>query len=109
MKRLWKSGCTPFDRPGGPRAALRHGVRLLVVMVTVVVLVDMLGEPLLRWEYRYRGPHSDPTILSGTYYGFSGRHEVWAGEHAHGCPLILWRRPEPPLHRRLFAIGRSHP
>lgn len=95
---------SPFESPSQKLISLRAIRRAmrnwLIVAAAVALLIDLVGEPLLRWEYRYRGRRSDPYILDATYVGVSGRLEASAGEYAEGCPLVLFVKPSPPLWRR---------
>jgi hypothetical protein len=95
---------SPFESPSqmlvGARAIRRGARNWLIVTATIVLWIDLVGEPLLRWEYRYLGDHSAPSILDATYVGVSGRLEASAGEYADGCPLVLFVKPSPPLWRR---------
>lgn len=101
---LHRNRRSPFESPSQKLISTRTIRRIvrnwLIVITAVLLLIDLAGEPLLRWEYRYRGRRSDPYIFDATYVGFSGRLEASAGEYADGCPLVLFVKPSPPLWRR---------
>lgn len=97
----------PFESPSKrllcPRAARRLARNLLLVIGIAWFAIDMLGEPLLRWEYRYRGHHASPQVIDATYIGMSGWRHVHANELGVRCPLVLFVCPDPPLWCRAMA------
>jgi len=97
---------SPFESPAGALLGRRRTIRtvrnLLLVVAACTICFHWAGEPLLRWEYRYRGRHSDPVMIDATYVGFSGRREIRADDYAEGCPLILFVKPEPSLSHKLL-------
>ncbi|MEE4213295.1 MAG: hypothetical protein V2I43_28960 [Parvularcula sp.] len=77
-------------------------MRILIVGVLVVigliVFLEAVGEPILRWEYSYSPIGGGRKIVhSGTYVGVSGTHRVVSGQYADGCPLIVFRDLNQPL------------
>lgn len=94
---------SPFESPSRQLVSRRKVVwcvrNVLIVGAVLVVLVEQVGEPLLRWEYRYRGQSSNPTIFSATYIGVRGRVES-ADLNAGDCPVVLFVQPNPPLWRQ---------
>lgn len=93
---------SPFESPSEHLFSLRRIVRyvrnILIVGIAVCLLVDCFGEPLLRWEYRYRGSYANRQVLSATYVGvLRGQIESEALRDPKGCPLVLFVQPEPPL------------
>lgn len=96
---------TTFESPSQSLLSRRQLVRLarngLIVAAVLAAFVELVGEPLLRWEYRYRGSSSHPHILSATYVGLGrGRVESGALRNAGDCPVVLFAKPERPLWRQ---------
>ncbi len=95
---------SPYGSPVGTTLGWRRLVRttrnLLVVAVVGAAFIDYVGEPLLRWEYRYHDRATGAKVLDATYVGVSGRRFVRAGETDGDCPVILFAKPAPPLWRR---------
>lgn len=89
------------------RQAARFVRNCLLIGAVLVLLIDQVGEPLLRWEYRYRGSSSNRQILDATYYGFSGRYESGVLDTPDGYPVVLFSRLEPPLWQRVTGKLRS--
>ncbi|TWT43474.1 hypothetical protein [Botrimarina hoheduenensis] len=102
---------SPFESPSRYLISWRQIVRLvrnaLIVGAVVVLLIDQVGEPLLRWEYRYRRGDPDRRPLAATYYGLSGRYESCQQCYSDGLPVVLFAQPEPPLWRRAADKVRS--
>ncbi|TWT86729.1 hypothetical protein Mal64_35580 [Pseudobythopirellula maris] len=96
---------SPFESPSQCLISWRQVVRrvrnVLIVGAVLGLLIDRVGEPLLRWEYRYRGSRAHPQILNATYVGLRGRVESDGLDGAGDCPLVLFVRPDPPLWRRV--------
>jgi hypothetical protein len=95
---------SPFESPSQKLLGTRQIVRFLrnglIVAAVTVLLIDQVGEPMLRWEYRYRGSSSNPHIINATYLGVRGRIESGALDHVGDCPLVLFAKPNPPLWRQ---------
>lgn len=92
------------------RRVLRGTAVLLLTVAALVLFVDTVGEPRLRWEYHYRGSYSDPVILDATYIGPSGLRPAGLNEQALGFPALSFVKPSPPLWRQLAdrAIAVVH-
>ena len=86
----------PRYRPG--LARLRN---LLIVAVLLVVSVEFLGVPHLRFTYEYRGPASAPTILRARYWSVTGTKDATAGQYGNGCPLIAFIPAERSIRANL--------
>lgn len=102
---------SPFESPSrhlvGRRKAVRCVRNVLIVGAVLVALVDQVGEPLLRWEYRYRRGDPNRTPVSATYIGLSGRYASCQLCRASGHPVVLFSRPNPSLWQQGTAQVRS--
>jgi len=92
---------TAFERPYGWRRLRRLIRNVLFLVVVPMVVVDDVGEPLVRWNYRYEGNRQQVVYLDATYIGLSGSRKVYADQFGKGCPLVLFIKPETPLWRRM--------
>lgn len=101
LRALFSKRRSPFEKPLGVRKVRRLLRNWLLLFGVIIAFVDVIGEPLLRWEYQYRGTYEQKTILNATYYGIGGRLESSTGQHGEGCPLIVFVRPETPLWKQL--------
>lgn len=74
----------------------------------LMLIASAWGVPALRVMYQYRGPRSEMSILSATYYGPLGRHDVMAGDLGEGCPLVVFiPLPEPWRWKTFGSTGTT--
>lgn len=95
---------SPFESPSEHLVSRRQATRLvrnfLLLAGLWVLLLDQVGEPLLRWEYSYRRGDPNKSPLNATYYGLSGRYESGELGYTGGYPVVFFSRPDPPLWQR---------